>query len=194
MTIQLTKTDGKALLNIARTTILHKLNHKIKTGHDEKINKKPKNIIFYEKRGVFVTLHKNDHLRGCIGNIEPVESIIDGVQDNSINAAFHDSRFSPLKLEEFNNINIEISILTKPEKVEYLDYNDLFSKLKPDIHGVIIKKNNRKATFLPQVWAQLPDIKDFFSHLCQKAGLSSDEWKNGNLEVLIYEIQEFKEE
>lgn len=188
MTIQLTKKEGLILLNIARTSIYDKLNQQ-----NKKIEKKFKGTIFYKKRGVFVTLHKNGHLRGCIGNIEPVDSIISGVKDNAINAAFKDSRFSPVKLDELDNIDIEISILTKPEKLEYKGLKDLLSKLKPGIHGVIINKNNRKATFLPQVWDQLPDPKNFLSHLCQKAGLSPDEWKNETLEVMIYEIQEFNE-
>ncbi len=190
MTTILTDEEGKALLNKARTCIYNKL--KFSEGHPEKEDES-KNNIFYEKRGVFVTLHKKGNLRGCIGNLEPVKSIIDGIKDNSLNAAFQDHRFSPVKLKELNKIDIEISILSKPEKLEYTDYKDLLLKLKPNIHGVIIKKNTYKSTFLPQVWDQLPDKKEFLSHICIKAGLSSDEWKKGKLEVLIYEVQYFKE-
>ena len=188
MTIKLTEKEGQTLLNIARTSISNKLNRMSKNDGG-----KHKNAIFSEKRGVFVTLHKKGKLRGCIGTLEPLESIIEGVEDNAVNAAFHDSRFPSMKLDELNMIDIEISILTQPEKLEYKDYNDLLLQLKPHIHGVTIKKNNHKATFLPQVWKQLPEADEFLSHLCQKAGLTSTEWKNGNLEVMIYQVQEFKE-
>ncbi len=192
MTTTLTNEDGKVLLNMARTCIYNGLNLKLNEGYPKKKEELKKNI-FYEKRGVFVTLHKKGNLRGCIGNLEPVKSIIDGVKDNSLNAAFHDHRFSPVKLKELNKIDIEISILSKPEKIEYKNSKELLSKLKPHIHGVIIKKNTHKSTFLPQVWDQLPDTKDFLSHICIKAGLSSNEWQKGELEVSIYQVQYFKE-
>jgi AmmeMemoRadiSam system protein A len=189
MTIRITEKEGKTLLNIART----KISQQLSLNKNDIKKKTSKNNVFYEKRGIFVTLYKNDGLRGCIGTLEPSECIIDGIKNNAVNAAFQDPRFPQLKPDEFNEINIEISILTKPEKLDYTDYNDLLSKLKPHIHGVIIQKNNHKATFLPQVWDQLPKADDFLSHLCQKAGLASDEWKTGNLEVMIYQVQYFKE-
>ncbi len=175
MTINLTDKEGKTLLNMARTYISNKLDHNTKDSNSPKKNVAIENNIFYEKRGVFVTLHKDGCLRGCIGTLEPVKSIIDGIKDNSLNAAFQDPRFSPLKLNELNEIDIEVSILTKPKKLKYTNSKDLLSKLKPYIHGVIIKYNKHKATFLPQVWDQLPDTKDFLSHICQKAALVSNE-------------------
>ncbi|MCP3955834.1 MAG: AmmeMemoRadiSam system protein A [Desulfobacterales bacterium] len=193
MTINLTDKEGKTLLNMARTYISNKFDHNSKDSNPPKKNVAIENNIFYKKRGVFVTLHKDGCLRGCIGTLEPVKSIVDGIKDNSLNAAFQDPRFSPLKLNELNEINIEVSILTKPKKLEYTNSKDLLSKLKPNIHGVIIKYNKHKATFLPQVWDQLPDTKDFLSHICQKAGLVSDEWEKGKLEVLTYKVQYFKE-
>ena len=193
MVIKLTEQEGKTLLDIARTSISRKLNTVVKDEKNKKAYEKSKNTIFYEKRGIFVTLHKNGSLRGCIGTLEPVETIIEGVKNNAINAAFKDTRFSPVKKDELSQIDIEISILTKPEKLEYTDHNDLLSKLKPYIQGIIIKKNNHKATFLPQVWSQLSDAKEFLSHLCQKAGLVSNEWKNGNLEIMTYQVQDFNE-
>ncbi len=193
MTINLTDKEGKTLLNMARTCISNKFDNNSKDNHLKKMKVEFENNIFYEKRGVFVTLHKNGCLRGCIGTLEPVKSIIDGIKDNSLNAAFQDPRFSPLKLNELNEIDIEVSILTKPKKLKYTNSKDLLLKLKPNIHGVIIKYNKHKATFLPQVWEQLPDTKDFLSHICQKAGLVSDEWENGKLEVFTYQVQYFKE-
>ena len=188
---ELSDQEGKQLLDIARITISKELNL---VDNVKNIKKESKPNIFYENRGTFVTLYKNGNLRGCIGTLEPVESIIQGIQDNAINAAFKDPRFSPVEPNEIKNLEIEISILTKPQKLKYSSSNDLLSKLKPYIHGVIIQKNHRKATFLPQVWDQLPDVKEFLSHLCIKAGLPADEWSDGQLEVMIYDVQYFKEE
>ncbi|MBW2564549.1 MAG: AmmeMemoRadiSam system protein A, partial [Deltaproteobacteria bacterium] len=98
-----------------------------------------------------------------------------------------------LTADEFGHVDIEISILTKPQPLIYTDYSDLLSKLRVNIDGVIIRKGRAGATFLPQVWKQLrqPDI--FLSHLCAKAGLSADSWKNTKLEVLTYQVQYFEE-
>jgi len=83
--------------------------------------------------------------------------------------------------------------LTVPEKITYNDYNDLFNKIKPNIDGVIIKKGGNSATFLPQVWEQLPDKEDFFNNLCLKANLNMDEWKNNRLQVETYQAIVFGE-
>ncbi len=192
MANELTNEEGNSLLNIARASISHKFNIN-KKDKNNKYKDQLKNKHLYEKRGVFVTLHKNKQLRGCIGTIEPVQSIIDGIKDNAINAAFKDPRFPPLRFDELVDTDIEISILTKPVTLEYTDYKDLLSKLKPSIHGVILKKDYTRATFLPQVWEQLPDTKDFLSQLCKKADLAPGEWKKENIEIMVYQVQCFNE-
>ena len=85
-------------------------------------------------------------------------------------------------------------MLTEPERLDYEDAADLIAKLRVDVDGVILRKGALSATFLPQVWEQLPDAGQFLSHLCMKAGLASDEWRNSKLEVLTYQVQSFKEE
>ena len=189
--VELSDQEGKQLLDIARVTIASEFNL---DDSIKKIKGELKTNIFYENRGTFVTLYKKGNLRGCVGILEPVESIIQGIQDNAINAAFKDPRFSPVKSNELKNIKIEISILTEPEKLKYSTSKDLLTQLKPFTHGVIIEKKHHKATFLPQVWDQLPGATDFLSHLCMKAGLSANEWTNGELEVMIYYVQYFKDE
>ena len=187
--------EGKFLLKLARDTIAERLGVKIdeKNRKENFAGKSFADKLFNEKKGVFVTLHLNGSLRGCIGSLEPHETIAQGVINNSINAAFYDPRFSPLSIDEFNRIDIEISILSRPEKLEYSDGKDLVSKLEPQVDGVIISKGRAGATFLPQVWDQLPDKKEFLTHLCLKAGLSGDEWKSGDLEVRVYQVQAFEE-
>jgi AmmeMemoRadiSam system protein A len=185
-----TPEEGKYLISLARHTIEEKLTGKKSTLKDFMKNLPSK---FYEKRGTFVTLTINGMLRGCIGHIIPQESVVDGVKENALNAAFRDPRFSPLRREELNKIRIEVSILTTPEPLEYEDAKDLLSKLRPGIDGVIIKKGFHQATFLPQVWEQLPNKEEFLTHLCIKAGLDGDAWRKEKLEVLTYQVQAFEE-
>jgi AmmeMemoRadiSam system protein A len=149
---------------------------------------------FQSHCGTFVTLKIQGQLRGCIGNLTSTESIIDGVKRNAINAAFHDPRFAPLSNQELEQTKIEVSVLTEPEPLTFHDGEDLLKKLRVNVDGVIIRKGRASATFLPQVWEQLPRPEDFLSHLCLKAGLSSDAWKSSELDVMTYQVQYFEEQ
>jgi len=188
-TTQLTEKEGKYLLAVARKTIEKSLFDQVDQDQEDS-DLSPK---FSEKRGTFVTLTIDGALRGCIGHIIPQESLIEGIRVNSINAAFRDPRFKPLSKYEWDNIKIEISILTEPKLLEYSDSDDLLQKLRPGVDGVILKKGFLQATFLPQVWDQLPDKKEFLTHLCIKAGLDGYAWKKEKLEVMIYQVQAFEE-
>ncbi len=193
MNNRLTEKEGKILLRLARETIAEKLGRKAKQEGTLNFENRLEKNVFNEKRGVFVTLHKNGHLRGCIGSLDSSETIRQSVIDNARNAAFHDPRFSSLKVRELSAVDIEVSILTSPKRVEYSDGDDLLKKLRPDIDGVIIKKGRQMATFLPQVWEQLSTPEAFLSHLCSKAGLDQNEWARGELEVQTYQVQYFEE-
>ena len=179
--------QGEVLLKIARKNIAEKL------GYDVERVDIPDEKIFNVKRGVFVTLKINNQLRGCIGNLEPILPVVKGIAGNAINAAFKDYRFSPLSKDDFHKIDIEVSILTKPVLLKYETADQLISKLRPGIDGVIVKKGNAGATFLPQVWEQLPEPVEFLEHLCEKAGLSSNAWQSGELVVSTYQVQYFEE-
>jgi AmmeMemoRadiSam system protein A len=181
--------EGKYLLSVARKTIEQELSGKKPEDKSEALDS-PR---FAERRGTFVTLTINKDLRGCIGHIIPQESLLEGIKENAINAAFKDPRFNPLSMREWPNVKIEVSILTDPASLAYSDADDLLKKIRPDIDGVIIKKGYYQATFLPQVWEQLPDKKEFFTHLCLKAGMDGNEWKKGKLEVYTYQVQAFEE-
>jgi len=187
---KLTDQEGKHLLDVARKTIQQELFKDGATSGQDELDS-PK---FDERRGTFVTLTINDNLRGCIGHIIPQETLLEGIKENAINAAFKDPRFNPLSKKEWDDVKIEISILTDPRPLEYTDWDDLLNKIRPDIDGVIIKKGYYQATFLPQVWEQLPDKREFFTHLCLKAGMEANEWKKGKLEVYTYQVQAFEEE
>lgn len=184
----LTKEEGAYLLALARKTIEGKLFENELPEDEGELSEK-----YLEKRGTFVTLNINSNLRGCIGHIIPQESLIEGIKINAINAAFRDPRFSPLSKEEWNSVKVEISILTEPQELEYSGSDDLLNKLRSEIDGVILKKGAYQSTFLPQVWDQLPDKKQFLTHLCLKAGLDGNEWERGELTVSIYQVQAFEE-
>jgi AmmeMemoRadiSam system protein B/AmmeMemoRadiSam system protein A len=185
----LDKRQGQALVRLARQTIAKKLGKSsVKTDFQD-----PEDTVFQDRRGTFVTLTMDKKLRGCIGNLESSESILAGIKRNAVNAAFHDPRFPPLKPAEFDRVDIEVSILTEPYLLDYRDSEDLLAKLRVNVDGVILRKGSASATFLPQVWAQLPRPEEFLSHLCMKAGLSADTWRKNHPEILIYQVQYFEE-
>jgi len=189
-----TKRHGGLLVKLARKTLMDKFNNKLPDKELIELETALKDPVFKQPRGTFVTLTIDGQLRGCIGTLNPSESALEGVRRNAINAAFNDFRFNKLSPYELDRVNIEVSILTEPEPLIYKDKDDLISRLRVNIDGVIIKKGSASATFLPQVWKQLSNPEDFLSHLCSKAGLESDIWKKDKLEVMTYQVQYFEEE
>lgn len=185
---------GQALLSLARHSIAEQLEG---DGNLELLNQETKTIleapILQEKRGTFVTLHKHGALRGCIGSLTSEEPLVDNVKHNAVNAAFRDPRFPPLSQDELPEVSIEVSILSQPAPLNYSGPEQLLEILKADKPGLIVKKGFKQATFLPQVWSQLPQAEDFLGHLCLKAGLPQEAWRSGDLEILVYHVQDFSE-
>ncbi len=145
-----------------------------------------------EKKGAsFVTLENKGNLRGCIGSVVPYRPLYIDIIENAIAAATKDPRFTPVREEELENLDVKLSILSYPEPVPYRDYIELLEKIEPFKDGLIIKYGNYQATFLPDVWEQLPDKESFLSHLSYKAGLPPDFWKSGLLEVFRYRTKTF---
>ena len=135
---------------------------------------------YNEKKACFVTLAKNSVLRGCIGCLEARQVLWREVIENAINAAFHDPRFIQLKEDELKDIKIEISILTKPKELTFKTSDELLKKIKNNM-GLILRKKFCSSTFLPQVWEQIPNKKEFLEHLSMKAGLNKDAWKDAEI-------------
>jgi AmmeMemoRadiSam system protein A len=184
---------GKLLLVIAWNAIAAELDGGHLMCNEPSPASEPEVDLLEKKLGVFVTLHHRGELRGCIGTLEPVLSLAEEVVENARHAAFHDPRFSPLTQKEFLEIAMEISVLTPPRAMDYTGPEDLKNKLKPGIHGVILERHGAKATFLPQVWDQLPEPEVFLEHLCRKAGLSSHAWKDSDIAIQTYTVHSFKE-
>ena len=174
----------KELLKLARQAIeSHLKGGELKV--DEKVKKK------YSSEGAcFVTLTEDGELRGCIGSLEARQELWKDVIENAIHTGFDDFRFNPLSLNEIPKIKIEISVLTKPEKLNYKNEEDLLKKID-DKMGIILQKGRNSATFLPQVWEEIPDKVEFLEHLSMKAGLSEDAWKDA--EFKYYRVKKIKE-
>jgi len=185
---ELTPTDQTYLLKLARNEIVTAL----KSGADLP---KPHDLSpeIYENRGCFVTLHQHGDLRGCIGTIEPRQPLIENIMENAANAAFRDPRFAPLSVDELTSVDIEISVLSQPEALEFKDGEDLKRQLQPGVHGVILSCDWHRSTFLPQVWEQLPDTEVFLRHLCVKGGMAGDCWKDTRTKVAVYTASYFSE-
>ena len=146
-----------------------------------------------EEGASFVTLTEGGQLRGCIGALEPYQSLAEDVREHAVAAALDDPRFPPVSGRELSRIHIEVSRLTRPVSLPYQDPNDLLSKLRPHVDGVILRDGFRRATFLPQVWEKISDPAEFLSNLCYKMGADPELWRRKHLEVLVYQVEEFHE-
>ena len=188
----LTSEEREILLTLARETIERAVrvpNHDVQL-----IIESPPTERLSEPGASFVTLHTTGGtLRGCIGSLIARRPLVDDVHANALGAAFHDPRFPPIMPTDLANIVIEVSVLSQPKPLDYNGPKQLMDKLRPHVDGVVLRKNMHRATFLPQVWEQLPSAESFLSHLCQKAGLPPNAWQAGDLEILTYQVEEFEE-
>ena len=146
----------------------------------------------FDKGASFVTLKINNELRGCIGSLFPREAVVSDVAQNTYAAALSDTRFEPVSAEELKNINISVSLLTGYERVVYRDEQDLLDMLEQGVDGVVIRDGNRQGLFLPSVWKELPDKKEFLQNLKLKAGMSPTYWSN-KIKVYRFRTVEIKE-
>lgn len=115
-------------------------------------------------------------LRGCIGSLEARRPLREDVEANAVAAALHDPRFAPLTARELDDTVVEVSVLSAPAALPAADEAELLARLRPGVDGVVLSACGRRATFLPQVWEQLPDPADFLARLRRKAGLPADYW------------------
>jgi AmmeMemoRadiSam system protein A len=185
--------EGQALVALARQTIARHLGLPVAPADEAALAQQLQAASLQQHCGTFVTLKIHGDLRGCIGSLIGTDTIVEGVRENAINAAFGDPRFPPLSSSEFDAVEVEVSVLTEPQPLEYSDAADLLAKLRPGVDGLIIRQGLAGATFLPQVWEQLPDPQQFLAHLCLKAGLAMDAWQRGTLSVMTYQVQYFEE-
>jgi AmmeMemoRadiSam system protein A len=165
----LTAERGRVLLRIARASLTDALD----LGDDPGGWDDP---WLREPGATFVTLWRRGNLRGCVGSILAYRPLLEDVWRNARASAFHDSRFPPVGAGELADLAIEISLLSAPEPVDCSCEAEALRLLRPGVDGVIFACEERRSTFLPQVWEQLPDPRDFLDHLRAKAGLGRGFW------------------
>ncbi len=139
----------------------------------------------------FVTLTRSGLLRGCIGTLKHEFPLAQDVVLRAGAAATNDPRFPPLQADEIEDTEIEISVLTTPQPLEYNAPDEIPNLLVPGRDGVIIVYGLKRATFLPQVWEKVDGPEHFLTMLCQKAQLPSEAWKRGELEISTYRVESF---
>lgn len=181
--------DQKILLQIARTSI------ELAVRKDKKLSIQVNDYsgILQREGASFVTLTLDKRLRGCIGTLKAYQPLVLDVREHAILAALEDTRFPPVRESELLHIHIEVSRLTEPKPFPYQTTQDLLNGLQPGKDGVVLRQGYHSATFLPQVWEQIPDPADFLSELCQKMGAPADTWQKQKLEVSTYQVQDFSE-
>lgn len=142
---------------------------------------------------VFVTLTRGGLLRGCIGSLEPSAPLLWAVADAAHGAGFRDPRFEALRAHELETIDIRISVLSPMEPLTVASRADLLAALRPGQDGLMLREGERRATFLPAVWQQLPDSDQFLGQLLLKAGLSAQHWSE-DLRFFRYQALTFGED
>jgi len=180
----------KEILILTKSVIEAKLYGKKVVSKEEIVKTYP---IFALEKATFVTLKIDGKLRGCIGSLVAHRELYDDLTSNALGAAFSDPRFSPLSKDEFDNVDVEISLLSDAKIVTYENIEDLKSKIRVGIDGVILIRNHKQATFLPQVWEEIPDFDSFFEHLCAKAGLDQNALEL-HPDIYTYEVKKIKED
>lgn len=175
-------------VKIASLAIKEQLSSKKLLNKEELYSHYPK---LKDSGATFVTLNLDGALRGCIGSLVAYRPLLEDLISNAKAAAFEDPRFYPLNEKEFESISIEVSLIMPPTQVKYEGVDELKSKIVPFEDGVILELNHKRATFLPQVWEQLPEFELFFASLCQKAGLNENCLEK-NPKISTYKVKEFK--
>lgn len=140
----------------------------------------------------FVTLTKQNTLRGCIGTLETHRPLAVDLEDNARAAAFRDPRFLPVSIREVPGLRVEVSLLAEPEPLGFTGEKDALASLRPGTDGLILEAGHHRATFLPQVWDQLPDRAEFLAHLKVKAGLPQNHW-GPEVRLFRYTVEHWQE-
>lgn len=179
-------TERTILLDIAARSITHGLEHQRPPDLDPAEYPEPLRAI----RATFVTLERHADLRGCIGVLDAFRPLVMDVAHNAFAAAFEDPRFPPLRAAEYPELSLKLSILTPAEPLSFTSEAELLARIRPGIDGLILSDSGHRGTFLPSVWEQLPNPRDFLGHLKRKAGLPMGYWSD-SLRIARYTTESF---
>ncbi|MCL4800735.1 MAG: AmmeMemoRadiSam system protein B [Burkholderiales bacterium] len=178
---------GRALVGLARRGIASKL------GAGPAPHEVPWAPWLHEQRATFVTLKRAGELRGCIGSLQARRALGVDVASNARAAAFSDPRFAPLTAAELPDTEVEVSVLSHPVRVLFSEHRELVAQLRPGMDGLILAADERRGTFLPQVWEQLPEPEAFLAHLKRKAGLD-EAFPTRRCTVWRYQVRKWREQ
>ncbi len=175
---------------ILRELAYRSIKHGLATGKPIDVDTTQYSPELQVKKATFVTLHRDNKLRGCIGMLKPIRPLVEDVAYNAWAAAFTDNRFMPLSVKEFDDLDVHISILGIPEELAFSSEDDLVNKIRPGVDGLILEEGLNRGTFLPSVWESLTSPQDFLNHLKLKAGLPQDYWSD-RIQIQRYTVEEF---
>jgi AmmeMemoRadiSam system protein A len=184
----LTNEHGPLLLQIARSAISNKLGQAVALPEPSS----QAAAVLQAAGASFVTLNQQGQLRGCIGSLQAHRPLMVDIQANAIAAALHDPRFAPLRLVELEITTVEVSVLSAMQPMPFSSEADALAQLRPGVDGVVFEFGHYRSTFLPQVWEQLPNARQFMAHLKHKAGLTPDFWA-AEVRLQRYTVAKFKE-
>lgn len=176
---------GQTLLTIARAAIAQGLG-----GPPAAVDESAESLQTWG--ACFVTLTQRGRLRGCIGSLQARRTLLTDVKANAVAAALHDPRFEPLSRAELEYTEIEVSLLSPMQALQFDSETQALDQLRPGIDGVVLQYQHHSSTFLPQVWEQLPSPAEFMAHLKHKAGLPPDFWAD-SLRLHRYTVSQWKE-
>ena len=186
---ELSDDDGQVLVKMARTAVTEYLQN------NTKINNKEFNSRFNIDSGIFVTITKENSLRGCIGYPLPIKKLSNAVIDSAIAAATEDPRFPAINPNELDNLIFEVTVLTPPIEIKVEKHEDYLSIIKVGRDGLIVENKQCSGLLLPQVPKEYGwDIEEFLAHTSEKAGLEKNAWKDQDTKVSRFEGIIFKEE
>jgi len=181
--------EGKELVKMARRAVTEFLENNSKIIDDEF------NLKFNFSSGVFVTLNKQNSLRGCIGYPIPVKKLSEGLIDAAISAATQDTRFDPVTADEIDEIIFEVTVLTPPVEIKVKQPSEYLTEIKIGRDGLIVENAYTSGLLLPQVPTEYGwNTKEFLEYTCQKAGLEKDAWKDRDTKISRFQGVIFKEE
>lgn len=176
---------GQVLLSIARATIAQEFGRSDYAQEDA--------AWLQEPGACFVTLRQGDELRGCIGTLEAHRSLLADIKANAKAAAFADPRFMPLSVDEFEHVDIEVSLLSALQPLQFRSEADALAQLRPGVDGVVFECGNLRSTFLPKVWEHFPSAAEFMVQLKRKCGLPAHFWAD-DVRLFRYSVSKFAEQ
>jgi AmmeMemoRadiSam system protein A len=182
---------GHVLLPLARAAIAAELGLALPQGTP--VQESERHSWLLHPGACFITLMRENRLRGCIGTLRPHRPLAEDVAANALGAAFRDPRFPRLTAPEFSGVSVEISVLSALEAIRFSDEGDALRQLRAGLDGIVFEYGHHASTFLPQVWTDLREPADFLAHLKYKAGLPPDFWDK-DVRLSRYTVFKWREE